>query len=90
VIVLLSTYLKSLSLEGQMSNDTWEQSRMLIMTKLKEHTEQLAAINKDINTFQTSFQIGMTELKTKVMIATGVINLVVGAVVAFVMSKVLG
>jgi hypothetical protein len=32
----------------------------------------------------------MTELKTKIMIAAGIINLIVGSIVAFVMSKVLG
>jgi hypothetical protein len=73
-----------------MANETWEEARMHIMWKLSEHTSQLTSIYTELNTFKTSFQVGMTELKTKIMIAAGIINLIVGSVVAFVMSKVLG
>jgi hypothetical protein len=73
-----------------MANETWEEARMHIMGKLSEHTSQLTSISTELNTFKTSFQVGMTELKTKIMIAAGIINLIVGSVVAFVMSKVLG
>jgi hypothetical protein len=73
-----------------MANETWEEARMHIMGKLSEHTNQLTSISSELNTFKTSFQVGMTELKTKIMIAAGIINLIVGSVVAFVMSKVLG
>jgi len=73
-----------------MGNETWEQARMHIMGKLSEHTSQLTNISNELNSFKTSFQVGMTELKTKIMIATGIINLIVGAVVAFVMGKILG
>jgi hypothetical protein len=73
-----------------MGNETWEEARMHIMGKLSEHTSQLTSISTELNTFKTSFQVGMTELKTKIMIAAGIINLIVGSIVAFVMSKVLG
>jgi hypothetical protein len=73
-----------------MANETWEEARMHIMGKLSEHTSQLTSISTELNTFKTSFQVGMTELKTKIMIAAGIINLIVGSIVAFVMSKVLG
>jgi hypothetical protein len=73
-----------------MGNETWEEARMHIMGKLSEHTSQLTSISTELNTFKTSFQVGMTELKTKIMIAAGIINLIVGSIVAYVMSKVLG
>jgi hypothetical protein len=73
-----------------MAGETWEEARMMIMDKLSNHTSELSTIKSELNTFKSSFEIGMTELKTKMMIATTVTNLIVGAVVAFVMSKILG
>ncbi len=73
-----------------MAGETWEEARMMIMDKLSNHTSELSTIKTELNAFKSSFEIGMTELKTKMMIATTVTNMIVGAIVAFVMSKVLG
>ena len=69
---------------------SWEEARMMIMDKLSNHTAELSTIKSELSTFKTDFQIGMTELKTKMMIATTVTNLVVGSIVAVIMSKVIG
>ena len=73
-----------------MAGETWEEARMMIMDKLSNHTAELSTIKSELNTFKADFQIGMTELKTKMMIATTVTNLVVGSVVAVIMSKIIG
>lgn len=73
-----------------MANESWEEHRLLIMDKLSHHTAELSNIKSDLTTFKSEFQIGMTELKTKMLMATTVTNLVVGSIVAFVMGKVLG
>lgn len=73
-----------------MASDSWEEHRLLIMDKLSIHTGELANIKTELATFKSDFQIGMTELKTKMMIATTITNLIVGSVVAFVMGKILG
>jgi len=71
-------------------SETWEEARMMIMDKLSNHTSELSTIKTELNTFKSSFEIGMTELKTKMMIATTITNMIVGAVVAFVMKTILG
>ena len=73
-----------------MAGETWEEARMMIMDKLSNHTAELSTIKSELNAFKADFQIGMTELKTKMMIATTVTNLVVGSIVAVIMSKVIG
>lgn len=73
-----------------MAGDSWEEHRLLIMDKLAHHTSELSTIKSELTNFKSEFSINMTELKTKMMIATTVTNLIVGSVVAFVMSKVLG
>ena len=73
-----------------MAGDSFDEYRIFIMDKLSNHTNELSNIKTELNTFKSSFEIGITELKTKMMIATTITNLIVGAVVAFVMSKVLG
>lgn len=72
-----------------MAGETWEEARMMIMDKLSNHTGELSNIKTELTSFKSEFQIGMTELKTKMMIATTVTNLLVGSVVAFVMGKIL-
>lgn len=72
-----------------MAGDSWEEHRLLIMDKLSIHTGELANIRTEIATFKSDFQVSMTELKTKMMIASTVITMVVGTVVTFVMGKVL-
>lgn len=72
-----------------MAGESWEEARMMIMDKLSNHTGELSNIKSELTSFKSEFQIGMTELKTKMMMATTVTNLLVGSVVAFVMSKVL-
>jgi hypothetical protein len=73
-----------------MANETWEEARMHIMGKLNEHTTQLGSISNELNTFKASFQIGMTELKTKIMIATSTVSIVFGSVTAAIVGKILG
>lgn len=73
-----------------MASDSWEEHRLLIMDKLAIHTGELANIKTELSTFKSDFQIGMTELKTKMLIATTVTNLIVGSIVAFIMGKILG
>jgi hypothetical protein len=75
---------------GYDNGASWEEARMMIMDKLSHHTAELSSIKTELTGFKSEFQIGMTELKTKMMIGTTITNLVVGSVVAFVMSKVLG
>ena len=72
-----------------MSGASWEESRMMIMDKLAHHTAELSSIKTELSGFKTDFQINMTELKTKMLIATTVTNMAVGSIVAFVMDKVL-
>ena len=72
-----------------MAGESWEESRMMIMDKLSIHTAELSNIKAELASFKSEFQIGMTELKTKLMIATTVTNVFVGSFVAFVMGKVL-
>ena len=73
-----------------MAGESWEEHRLLIMDKLSNHTAELATIRGELAVFKSDFQVSMTELKTKMMIATTVTNIVVGSIVAFVMGKVLG
>lgn len=73
-----------------MAGESWEEHRLLIMDKLSNHTAELSTIRSELAVFKSDFQVSMTELKTKMLIATTVTNLIVGSVVAFVMSKVLG
>ena len=73
-----------------MAGESWEEARMMIMDKLSNHTGELSTIKSELTSFKSEFQIGMTELKTKMMIATTVTNVLVGAVVAFIMKKMLG
>lgn len=73
-----------------MAGETWEESRMMIMDKLSNHAGELSTIKSELTSFKSEFQIGMTELKTKMMIATTATNLFVGTVVAFIMKKMLG
>lgn len=72
-----------------MAGESWEEARMMIMDKLSFHTSELNSIKSELTTFKTEFQVGMTELKTKMMIATTATNIIVGAVVAFVMEKMI-
>ena len=69
---------------------SWEEARMMIMDKLSNHTSELSTIKSELSTFKAEFQIGMTELKTKMMIATTVTNLIVGSIVAVIMGKIVG
>jgi len=72
-----------------MAGETWEEARMMIMDKLSNHTSELSTIKSELNTFKSSFEIGMTELKTKMMMATAITNIVVGIVVGIVMKLLL-
>jgi len=72
-----------------MAGETWEEARMMIMDKLSNHTSELSTIKSELNTFKSSFEIGMTELKTKMMMATAITNIVVSIVVGIVMKLLL-
>jgi hypothetical protein len=73
-----------------MANETWEEARMLILDKLAYHTKELTNISKELNTFKSSFSIGMTELKTKIMIGTSIVSIVFGSITAAIVGKILG
>ncbi|MCI4437558.1 MAG: hypothetical protein JHC33_12190 [Ignisphaera sp.] len=70
-------------------SETWEEARMLIMDKLSNHTHELSTIKLELNAFKSSFEIGMTELKTKMMIATAITNIVVSIIIGVAMKLLL-
>jgi len=73
-----------------MANETWEEARMLILDKLAYHTSELNSISSELNAFKSSFSIGMTELKTKIMVGTSIISVVFGTVTAAIVGKIIG
>lgn len=69
-----------------MAGETWEEARMMIMDKLATHTGELYNIKEAQANFRTDFSVSMTELKTKIMLASVIMNILVGGVIAYVVG----
>ena len=71
------------------TENSWDEHRLLIMDKLAQHSAELSRINEKVTNVENSFSIGMTELKTKIMIGAAILNIAMGSIVAFIMNKIL-
>ena len=69
-----------------MAGESWEEARMMIMDKLATHTNELFNIKEAQSTFRTDFAVSMTELKTKIMLASVIMNIIVGGVIAYIVG----
>lgn len=69
-----------------MAGESWEEARMMIMDKLATHTSELYSIKESQANFRTDFSVSMTELKTKIMLASVIVNILVGGVMAYIVG----
>lgn len=69
-----------------MAGESWEEARMMIMDKLAAHTSELHTIKETQAAFRLDFSVSMTELKTKMMLASVITNVLVGGIIAYVVG----